>query len=197
MKIKKVVAATGNANKIKEFNEIFKDVEFIPQKQAGFFEDVEETGATFAENAVIKAAAVAKALNTAALADDSGLCVDYLGGKPGVFSARYSGVHGDDKANRVLLLKNLAGVEEKNRTAHFTSAIALVLPDGGIFIGEGSAYGRILEKEEGENGFGYDSLFYSFDLNKSFGVASAEEKNSCSHRFRALLDLREKLEKIK
>jgi len=195
MEIKKIVAATGNKNKIKEFKEIFPEVEFVSQKEAGFFGEVEETGKTFAENAVIKAAAVAKALNTAAIADDSGLCVDVLGGAPGVFSARYSGGHGDDKANRDLLIKNLSGVAEEKRTAHFTSAIALVFPDGKTFLGEGSTFGRILFEEQGENGFGYDCIFYSFDLNTSFGLASAEEKNSCSHRYRALCALKEKLEK--
>jgi len=196
MVIKKIVAATGNKNKIKEFSEIFPDVEFISQQDAGFFGDIEENGSAFKENAIIKAKAVASALCCAAIADDSGLCVDALDGAPGVYSARYSGGHGDDKANRALLLKNLIGVGEEKRTAHFVSAVALVFPDGRSFVGEGKTFGRILEEEKGENGFGYDSLFYSFDLNKSFGSASAEEKNSCSHRYRALMDLKNKLDGI-
>lgn len=196
MQIKKIVAATGNKNKLKEFREIFPDIEFISQRDAGFLGDVEEDGATFEENALIKARAVASALGCAALADDSGLCVDFLGGAPGVHSARFSGVHGDDKANRALLLKKLAGIEDNMRTARFCSAIALVFPNGKSIVGYGETYGRILTREEGDNGFGYDSLFFSFDLNKSFGVASDKEKNSVSHRFRALINLKEKLNSL-
>ena len=117
----KLIVATGNAHKLKEIAEIFTEYEVVSQKQMGFDEDVEETGATFAENALIKARAAARALGLPALADDSGLCVDALDGAPGVYSARYCGKHGDDKANRDLLLKNLQG--ETNRRAHFTSAI--------------------------------------------------------------------------
>jgi XTP/dITP diphosphohydrolase len=119
-----------------------------------------------------------------ALADDSGLCVDALGGAPGVYSARYCGYHGSDAENRAVLLKNLQGV--KDRSAHFTSAIALVYPDGRELTAEGYTYGRILEEENGDGGFGYDCLFFSEDLEKTFGVASSEEKNGVSHRFRAL-----------
>ena len=118
------------------------------------------------------------------LADDSGLCVDALNGAPGIFSARYCGYHGSDAENRALLLKNMQGVE--NRRAHFTSAIALVYPDGTELIAEGHTFGEILETEEGDCGFGYDPLFKSEDLGKSFGIATAEEKNAVSHRFRAL-----------
>jgi len=196
MEIKKIVAATGNKNKLKEFRAIFPDIEFISQKDAGFLGEVEEDGLTFKDNALIKAKAVSAALGVVALADDSGLCVDYLGGEPGVHSARYSGVHGDDKANRALLLKNLFGVEDKKRTAHFSSAIAIVFPSGKSVVGYGETQGKILQCEDGKNGFGYDSLFYSFDLNKSFGQASDSEKNSVSHRFRALIDLKNKLDKL-
>ena len=180
----RLVVASGNKNKLREIAEIFTDFEVVSQKEMGFNEDVEETGLTFAENALIKARAACAALGCPALADDSGLCVDGLNGAPGVFSARYCGYHGSDEENRKTLLRNMQGV--KNRKAHFTSAIALVYPDGREFLAEGYTYGSILQEEEGNGGFGYDPLFFSDDLQKSFGVASAEEKNAVSHRFRAL-----------
>ena len=190
MEKQKLVVATGNAHKLREIAEIFTEYEVVSQKQMGFDEDVEETGTTFAENALIKARAAAKALSGMALADDSGICVDALGGAPGVYSARYCGYHGDDKKNRDLLLENMKN--ESNRKAHFTSAIALVYPNGKEVVVEGKTYGKILYKEEGDGGFGYDPIFESDDLKKSFGVATAEEKNAVSHRFRALQALREK-----
>lgn len=184
MKKIRLVVASGNAHKLREIAEIFTDFDVVSQKEMGFDGDVEETGETFAENALIKARAACEALGCMALADDSGLCVDALGGAPGVYSARYCGHHGNDAENRAMLLKNLQGV--KNRSAHFTSAIALVYPDGRELTAEGHTYGRILEEEIGDGGFGYDCLFYSDDLGKTFGVASSEEKNGVSHRFRAL-----------
>lgn len=184
MKKIRLVVASGNAHKLREIAEIFTDFEVVSQKEMGFDGDVEETGETFVENALIKARAACEALGCMALADDSGLCVDALGGAPGVYSARYCGYHGNDAENRAVLLKNLQGV--KNRSAHFTSAIALVYPDGRELTAEGHTYGRILEEEIGDGGFGYDCLFYSDDLGKTFGVASSEEKNGVSHRFRAL-----------
>lgn len=193
MKKQTLVVATGNAHKLREIAEIFTDFEVVSQKQMGFDEDVEETGVTFAENALIKARAAAKALNRIALADDSGLCVDGLGGAPGVYSARYCGYHGDDQKNRDLLLENMKNIE--NRRAHFTSAVALVYPDGKELVAEGHTYGNILYQETGEGGFGYDCLFESDDLKKSFGLATAEEKNAVSHRFRALQKLLEKMRK--
>ena len=189
---KRLVVATGNAHKLREIAEIFTDFEVLSQKQMGFDEDVEETGATFIENALIKARAASKALGTPTLADDSGLCVEALDGAPGVFSARYAGEHGNDKANRNLLLKNLQG--EENRKAYFTCAVALVYPDGKEITAEGRTYGKILHEEVGAGGFGYDPIFESDDLQKSFGVATPEEKNSISHRFRALQALLIKLQ---
>ena len=190
-KKQRLVVATGNMHKLREIAEIFTDFEVVSQKEMGFDEDVEETGVTFAENALIKARAACKALNCIALADDSGLCVDALGGAPGVYSARYCGYHGDDQKNRDLLLENMQGVE--NRAAHFTSAIALVYPNGREVVVEGHTYGKILHEETGTGGFGYDCLFESDDLKKSFGLATAEEKNSVSHRFRGLQKLREQI----
>jgi len=180
----RLVVASGNKNKLREIAEIFTDFEVCSQKQMGFDEDVEETGLTFVENALIKARAACAALGCMALADDSGLCVDALNGAPGVFSARYCGYHGSDEENRGLLLKNMEGVE--NRKAHFTCALAMVYPDGREIVVEGHTFGEILHEEMGDGGFGYDCLFMSDDLGKSFGIASADEKNKVSHRFRAL-----------
>ena len=190
-KKERLVVATGNAHKLREIAEIFSDFEVVSQKEMGFDQDVEETGTTFAENALIKARTASKALGCIALADDSGLCVDALGGAPGVYSARYCGYHGDDQKNRDLLLENMKGV--KNRAAHFTSAIALVYPSGKEIVVEGHTYGKILDRETGTGGFGYDCLFESDDLKKSFGEATSEEKNAVSHRFRGLQKLREQL----
>ena len=121
------------------------------------------------------------------MADDSGLCVDALGGAPGIYSARYSEEHGNDAANRAKLLKELAGKDD--RSAKFVCAVALYKTDGEVIKGLGETYGKIALKEEGTNGFGYDTLFISDDLGKSFGVATSGEKNSISHRKRALIDL--------
>lgn len=195
MKVETLVVATGNKHKLQEIQAIFKDVRVVSAREAGYLGDPEETGATFEENAIIKARAAAEALNLPALADDSGLCVAALGGAPGIYSARYAGGHGDDKKNREKLLAELG--DEKNRAAYFRSAAALCFPQsmgGKTVTATGDTHGRILTREEGENGFGYDCLFYSDDLCKSFGVASADEKNAVSHRFRALTALKEKLE---
>lgn len=186
----RLVVATGNANKLREIAEIFPECEVIGQREAGFSGEAEETGSTFAENALIKARAAAEALGCSAIADDSGLCVEALGGAPGVYSARYAGGHGDDAANRALLLKNMEG--KTDRRAYFQSAVALVRPDGRETVAEGRTYGKILFEDTGANGFGYDCIFFSDDLGKSFGLASAEEKNAVSHRFRALQNLVEK-----
>ena len=194
MKAETLVVATGNKHKLQEIQAIFKDVRVVSAREAGYLGNPEETGATFEENAIIKARAAAEALNLPALADDSGLCVAALGGAPGIYSARYAGGHGDDKKNREKLLAELG--DEKNRAAYFRSAAALCFPQsmgGKTVTATGDTHGRILTREEGENGFGYDCLFYSDDLCKSFGVASAEEKNAVSHRFRALTALKEKL----
>ncbi len=184
-----IVAATGNAHKLREIRAIFADKTILSEKEAGFSGEIEETGETFLENALIKARAVCKATGLPALADDSGLCVDALGGAPGVRSARYSG--GGDADNRALLLKNLAGVSD--RRAHFNCAVALVCPDGRELTAEGRTEGSILTEERGEHGFGYDSLFFSVDLNKSFAEADEAEKNAVSHRGRALKRLEELL----
>lgn len=188
---KTLVVATGNANKLREIAQIFPEYEVISQRQAGFNAEVEETGSTFAENAVLKAQAACNALGLPVIADDSGICVIALGGAPGVYSARYAGRHGDDRANRALLLENLK--DASDRSAYFESAIAFCRPGAAPVVATGRTYGEIQRKETGENGFGYDCIFYSADLKKSFGVASAAEKNAVSHRYRALMKLKELL----
>ena len=187
---RRLVVASSNAHKIHEISQIFPDFEVVSQKQMGFDVDVAETGATFMENALIKARAACAALGCMVLAEDSGLCVDALGGAPGVYSARYCGHHGSDAENRATLLKNMQGITD--RRAHFTCALALVYPDGREVLAEGHTYGTILEKEEGTGGFGYDPLFKSEDLDKTFGCATEEEKNAVSHRFRGLQTLLKK-----
>lgn len=187
---KTIVVASNNAHKLREIAQIFPEYEILSQREAGFNEEVEETGATFEENALIKARAACRVLGLPVLADDSGICVEALNGAPGVYSARYCGWHADDHSNRSLLLKNMEG--QTNRTAYFCSCIVLVSPDGTELIAEGRTYGQLLTAECGDGGFGYDPIFFSDDLQKSFGVATAEEKNSVSHRYRALCALREK-----
>ena len=186
--MKTLVVASENKGKLKEIREILGDrYEIISMRDAGFSGEILEDGATFYENALKKAKTVAETLKTDALADDSGLCVEALGGAPGVYSARYSGSHGDDKANRSALLKNLAN--EKNRRAKFVCNMVLYGANGEIVSGVGETYGNIGYEEEGGNGFGYDCVFISDDLKKCFGLASDEEKNAVSHRKRAIEDL--------
>lgn len=189
-KDKVIVAASGNAGKIREISEILNDYRVISCKELGFTDDIEETGKTFYDNALIKAETVAKALNMPALADDSGLCVTALSGAPGVYSARYSGT-GTDEGNIDKLLKETENVSD--RSAKFVSAVVVYYPDGKIVSAQGETFGEILRARRGNGGFGYDPVFYSYDLKKSFGEASAEEKNSVSHRARALAELRKML----
>ena len=189
MELKKIVVASSNAGKIAEIRSIFTDAEIVSMQELGFTDEIEETGKTFKENAKIKAETIAKKFSLPALSDDSGLCVDSLGGAPGIYSARFSGE--GPAENRKLLLKRMEFISD--RRAHFESAVCLCLPDGKTYFGQGRTYGKILFEEIGTNGFGYDCLFFSDDLKKSFGLATEEEKNGVSHRFRALKDLRSKL----
>lgn len=178
-----LVAATGNAHKLKELAAMFGGYfDVISMKDAGFTGEVEENGVTFTENAVLKAEAVAKATGQWALADDSGLAVDVLQGAPGVYSARYAGEHGMDAANNELLLKNLQG--ETNRTAKFVCAMALSYPGQKTATVEADCPGVILHALRGTDGFGYDPLFL-YETGKTFAEMSSEEKNAVSHRARA------------
>lgn len=185
-----IVVASGNRGKIEEFKEIIPDVTFISMREVGYTGEPEETGSTFKENAYIKAKAVYDALKRPVIADDSGLCVDALDGAPGIYSARFSG--GDFADNRALLLKRMDGITA--RSARFACAVCYIDERGETLFGEGYTEGKILFEEIGNRGFGYDSLFFSSDLNKSFGEAAEEEKNSVSHRYRALRDLFSKLQ---
>lgn len=192
----KLIVATNNAHKLKEIKSILggEFEEILSLKEAGAELKAEENGSTFEENAIIKARGVGTS-SMAVLADDSGLCVEVLGGAPGVKSARYASEgeeNADDASNRRKLLKEMEGKEE--RKAKFVCAVALVSGEE-LYTAEGETEGRILTDERGERGFGYDSIFYSDELGKSFGEAEEEEKNGVSHRGRALKKLLEKLKK--
>ncbi len=189
-----VVVATGNAHKLTEIEDILSrvlpDVTFVALGQLGDFEDPEETGTTFLENALIKAEAAVAQTGLTAIADDSGLVVDALDGEPGVYSARYAGVHGDDVANNAKLLEKLDGVADDARTARFMSVIALVDASGMVLTGTGACEGMIGHDPRGENGFGYDPLFLPADTpGKTMAELTPAEKNAISHRFYALQDL--------
>ncbi len=197
----KIVLATHNENKVKELRALFEEaeglsssIEVLSMKDVGLLEDVEENGTTFAENALIKAKYGATS-GYIAIADDSGLSVDALGGEPGVYSARYASLNGKgsgDEANNRYLLSRLLGVDEKHRTAAFITSIACIFPDGRVITAEGRCTGRILASPEGSEGFGYDPLFYYPPLNKTFASLTRSEKNSISHRgqaFRRLIAL--------
>lgn len=190
----KIAIATNNRNKLKEIRAVlggFFD-EMLSLDDLGIDVEIEETGATLTENALIKARTIRDMTGLASLADDSGLMCDALDGAPGVYSARYAGEEHDDAKNNALLLKNIAG---KDRTAHFCSVIALCLPDGREYTAEGRVDGVITEEARGNGGFGYDPLFFSPELGKTFAEASAEEKNSVSHRGRALRNMELVVEK--
>ena len=184
----KFVLASSNQKKIKELkailSEIRADAEVRTLKDAGIVDDIVEDGSTFEENALIKAR-VAASTGNIGIADDSGLTVEALGGEPGIFSARYAGEHGNDSANNEKLLKNMEGIS--NRRAAFVCSIACVFPDGSEpIVAEGRVEGEILDRPRGDGGFGYDPLFFEPTLGKTLAEVSSEEKNTVSHRARAL-----------
>ncbi len=189
----KIIAATKNPGKIREIQKILGQLGFevMSQATAGIDVDIEETGDTFEKNALIKARAVAMMCDNPVLADDSGLCVEALGGRPGVYSARYAGEGASDADKIEKLLSELDGV--KNRKAKFVTSAAFIFPDGREITVSGEVHGTILTEPRGENGFGYDPVFYSDELKKTFAEADDDEKNSVSHRSRALQALCEKL----
>ncbi len=190
----KIIAATKNKNKLREFGEILKDFEIISQEEAGVDIDVEETGSTFEENSYLKAKAIYDITGITTIADDSGLCVDALNGEPGVYSARYGGEGYDDKGRVQLLLKNMKDVPDEERTARFVCVITLV-GDEGVITARGECEGRIDYSPRGENGFGYDPVFYVDRFEKTLAEVTPEEKNSISHRGKALKIFAEKLNK--
>lgn len=189
----KLIIASNNSHKLTEIKAILGGLfeEIVSMREAGIEHETVEDGSTFMENAVKKAKEIAELSGCCALADDSGLCVDALDGAPGIYSARFCGRHGDDRANNRLLLEKLAGRED--RGAHYTCAIALVRPDGSQVCAEGRMFGRIGYEEIGENGFGYDPLFLLPEYGCTAAQLSPEEKNRVSHRAAALHALLEKL----
>ena len=183
----KLVLASNNFGKLRELRAMLGDrFDVRSMREMGVETDVEETGETFEENALIKARALMQLTGCATLADDSGLCVDALDGRPGVYSARFCGVHGDDEANNDLLLKEMDAVPDDRRNAHYGCALALCRPGHADMTVYGRCDGHILRARDGEGGFGYDPLFWSDDLQMSFGRADAESKNRISHRARAI-----------
>ncbi len=184
----KFVIASNNSHKIEEFKRIMStlDVDVISAKEAGVdFSGVEETGETFAENSLIKAMYAYEQSGLPAIADDSGLCVDALNGRPGIYSARYGGENSTDAEKIELLLSELSDVEKDNRTAHFNCSICCVISKDDVIAVEGKCEGYIGFEKKGENGFGYDPIFY-LEGGKSFAELSAEEKDMYSHRGNAL-----------
>lgn len=192
----KIFIATKNQKKLTELERILIPMGFevLSEKDLSeTFPDVEEYGTTFEENAIIKASAGLKNTGLISVADDSGICVDYLGGAPGIFSARYSGEHGDDESNNQKLLSELDGVPLSKRTARYVAAIACVFPDGKKFTVRGECEGKIGFEPKGSNGFGYDPYFIS-----ELGVMAeltSEQKDSISHRGKALKLFKEELKK--
>ncbi len=189
-----VIAATHNKNKVREFREILGPMGYnvISAEEAGYFEEPEENGETFMDNSLIKARAIYAACRKAAIADDSGLVIDALGGEPGVYSARYGGLEKNEDRVR-LVLEKMEGVPDPKRTARFRCAVAFVSENGEEVTAEGGVEGLITLAPQGENGFGYDPIFYSPELGKTFAQASADEKNAISHRGRALRSLSQEL----
>ncbi len=189
----RLVLATHNAGKVVELRQILGDAgveaELLGMDSFPEVADVVETGVTFAENALLKAHAVAQATQLPAIADDSGLAVDVLGGSPGVFSARWSGRHGDDLANLQLLLAQIGDVPDEHRQAHFACAAALALPDGTEKVWFGQMPGHLIREPRGSNGFGYDPILVPDGESRTSAELSPDEKNAISHRgkaFRAL-----------
>jgi XTP/dITP diphosphohydrolase len=199
--VRRIVLATRNAHKVAELQAILDDViagldlEIVGVGEFPDVEDVVETGVTFAENATLKAVAVAQATGLPALADDSGLAVEVLGGSPGVFSARWAGTHGQDRANLDLLLAQLSDVPDEHRSAAFVCAAALAMPGGAVVVREGRMPGTLAREPRGSNGFGYDPILVVDGDSRTAAELSTQDKNAISHRgkaFRALAtDLRE------
>ncbi|GAA2479291.1 RdgB/HAM1 family non-canonical purine NTP pyrophosphatase [Streptomyces gobitricini] len=190
----RLILATRNAGKITELHAILAAAglghELVGADAHPEIPDVKETGVTFAENALLKAHTLAKATGLPAIADDSGLCVDVLGGAPGIFSARWAGRHGDDQANLALLLAQLADIDAPHRAAHFACAAALALPDGTERVVEGRLRGTLRHAPSGSGGFGYDPILQPDGDTRTCAELTADEKNAISHRgqaFRALV----------
>lgn len=203
---RQIIFATGNMGKMREIRDILRniDADILSMKEAGIEADIVENGTTFEENAVIKAKAVAELLTehdggkyreAIVLADDSGLEIDYLNKEPGIYSARYMGEHTPYSAKNQNLLKRLMGVPAEKRSARFVCAIAAVMPDGDVITTLGTIEGRIGDRAEGNNGFGYDPIFYVPEFGCTTAQLTEEEKNRISHRGRALEAMEAELKK--
>ncbi|MEU8363411.1 RdgB/HAM1 family non-canonical purine NTP pyrophosphatase [Nonomuraea sp. NPDC048882] len=185
----RIVLATRNTGKIAELRRILSGFDVVGLEEFPSIGEVAETGVTFEENALLKAHAVAKGSGLPAVADDSGLCVDVLNGMPGVFSARWAGNHGDDRANLDLLLAQISDVPAERLSAHFACAAALALPSGEYRVVEGTLPGRLVMTPRGSNGFGYDPIFVPDGDERTTAEMTAEEKDAISHRGRAFRGL--------
>ena len=193
-----VVVATGNAHKVTEIEAILAPVmpgtSFYALGELGDFPEPVENGDSFTENAIIKAQAACEQTGLPAVADDSGLVVDALSGEPGIMSARWAGVHGDDARNNAKLMHEMEGVSDEDRTARFHSSVVLIYPDGSVLTGEGDCEGMIGREPKGENGFGYDPLFWPAETpGRTMAELEPAEKNAISHRGYALADLARQL----
>lgn len=193
--MKKIIFATGNQGKMKEIREILADLdaEVLSLKDAGIQADIVEDGKTFEENAKIKAKAICELTREIVLADDSGLEIDYLNKEPGIYSARYMGEDTSYRIKNANLIERLEGVPDEQRTARFVCAIAAAFPDGTVKTVRGTMEGRIGYEEKGENGFGYDPIFYLPEYGCTSAELSMEEKNKISHRGRALRAIKDEL----
>ena len=188
--LNKLIVATGNQGKLKEIRAILGETEVLGLHDLPFSVEIIEDGDTFEANAQKKAETLMKKLALPVLADDSGLVVDALSGRPGVYSARFAGENASDADNNRKLLSELREIPEEQRTARFVCVMCLVMPDGTVYTTRGEAEGCILRQARGENGFGYDPLFYVKEYDKTFAELSAEEKNAVSHRGKALRSMR-------
>ena len=195
MKKHRIVFATGNAGKMKEIRQIMADLdcEVVSMKEAGANPEIVENGTSFAENAEIKARAVWNCTGDIVLADDSGLVVDYIGGEPGIYSARYMGEDTSYHIKNAKLIERLEGVPDEKRTARFVCAIAAAFPDGSVKTVREAMEGRIGYEESGANGFGYDPIFYLPEYGCTSAELSMEEKNKISHRGKALRAIKDAL----
>ena len=197
--MERIIFATGNQGKLREIRHILADlgIEVISMKDAGIVADIDENGTTFEENAIIKAKTIHELTGEAVMADDSGLEIDYLNKEPGVLSARYMGEDTSYYIKNMNLVERLNGVPDEQRTARFVCVIALVLPNGEVFTTRGNFEGRIGYEEKGENGFGYDPIFYVPEYGCYSAELSPEQKNAISHRGEALRKMKEKIEQLR
>ncbi len=195
---KRIIFATGNAGKMKEIRMILADlgIPVVSMKEAGITADIEENGTTFEENAIIKAKTIMEMTGEIVMADDSGLEIDYLDGAPGIYSARFMGEDTSYDIKNRALIEKLDGVPDEKRTARFACSIACALPDGRILTSYGAMEGQIGYEIKGENGFGYDPIFYLPEYGCSSAEISPEQKNELSHRGKALRSMKEKLQEI-